>query len=118
VYFPFVGGLVGGEPGRRWRQSPFKREHGRAKRKEGGGGGLGSTTSTWREEGVGVRPSTLGRRVAGSSPKPAGALGGGNRGKIKAGWRSHVDMRAPATVPGLIPVKPGQNHSNKIEFKF
>jgi hypothetical protein len=82
------------------------------------GGGLGSTTSTWREEGVGVRPSTLGRRVAGSSPKPAGARGGGNKGKIKAGWRSHVDMRAPATVPGLIPVKPGQNHSNKIEFKF
>jgi hypothetical protein len=38
--------------------------------------------------------------------------------KIKAGWRTHANMRAPATVPGLNPIKLGQNHSNEIEFKF
>jgi hypothetical protein len=79
-----------------------------------GGRGGGSSCAVPRDgEGMGPRPD---RRVtvAGSNPLLAGASGT----TVRTGEAWVADVWAPATVPGLNPVKLGQNRSNEIEFKY
>jgi hypothetical protein len=81
-------GLVGGwrewrkGSGWRWRQSPFKREHGEVKRKEGarfdgvhaeGGGGVGVQSA----DKAGGGSATLSRVVAGEGMRLVGVQYGG-----------------------------------------